>query len=61
MVKLPVVDEDGFPLQKRGVTEYPGLYFVGLPFLHTIKSGLLSGVGADAAHVVSAMSSNLAN
>jgi putative flavoprotein involved in K+ transport len=61
MVKLPVVDEDGFPLQKRGVTEYPGLYFVGLPFLHTIKSGLLSGVGDDAAHVVSAMSSNLAN
>jgi putative flavoprotein involved in K+ transport len=53
MVKLPVFDEDGYPVQKRGVTEYPGLYFVGLPFLSTIKSGLLFGVGEDAAHVVS--------
>jgi len=58
MVKLPVFDEDGYPVQKRGVTEYPGLYFVGLPFLHTGKSGLLSGVGDDAAHVASAIATN---
>ena len=58
MVKLPVFDEDGYPVQKRGVTEYPGLYFVGLPFLHTGKSGLLSGVGEDAAHVASAIAAN---
>jgi len=51
MVKLPAFDEDGYPLQKRGVTEFPGLYFIGLPFLHTGKSGLLAGVGDDAAHV----------
>ena len=55
MVKLPIFDVDGYPVQKRGVTEYPGLYFIGLPFLHTLKSGLLSGVGDDAAHVVSAI------
>jgi putative flavoprotein involved in K+ transport len=55
LVKLPVFDEDGYPLQKRGVTAYPGLYFIGLPFLHNIKSGLLSGVGDDAAHVASVM------
>jgi putative flavoprotein involved in K+ transport len=53
LVKLPVFDEDGYPVQKRGVTEYPGLYFIGLPFLHNIYSGTLSGVGHDAAHVVS--------
>lgn len=58
IVKLPVFDEDGYPQQKRGVTEYPGLYFVGLPFLHTGKSGLLLGVGDDAAHVVSAIASS---
>jgi putative flavoprotein involved in K+ transport len=58
MVKLSVFDEDGYPVQKRGVTEYPGLYFVGLPFLHTGKSGLLSGVGDDAAHVVSAIATS---
>ncbi|MFC1921659.1 flavin-containing monooxygenase [Chloroflexota bacterium] len=53
MVKLPIFDEDGYPLQKRGVTEYAGLYFIGLPFLHTATSGLLSGVSGDAAHVAS--------
>ena len=55
MVKLPIFDEDGYPLQKRGVTGSPGLYFIGLPFLHTLKSGLLSGVGDDAAYVASAI------
>jgi putative flavoprotein involved in K+ transport len=55
MVKLPTFDEDGYPVQKRGVTDFPGLYFIGLPFLHTMKSGLLVGVGDDAAHVVSAI------
>ena len=58
IVRLPVFDEDGYPQQKRGVTEYPGLYFVGLPFLHTGKSGLLLGVGDDAAHVVSVIASS---
>jgi putative flavoprotein involved in K+ transport len=50
-VRLPVLDEDGFPRQQRGVTEIPGLYFLGLPWLHTAKSGLLLGVGADAEYV----------
>jgi len=58
-VKLPIFDQDGFPVQKRGVTEYPGLYFVGLPFLHTFKSGLLAGVGDDAAHVAEQISSRM--
>ncbi|TFH35240.1 MAG: FAD-dependent oxidoreductase [Anaerolineales bacterium] len=58
IVKLPAFDEDGYPQQERGVTEYPGLYFVGLPFLHTGKSGLLLGVGDDAAHVTSAIASS---
>ncbi|MEJ2351265.1 MAG: hypothetical protein P8Y03_15880 [Anaerolineales bacterium] len=52
LVKLPAFDEDEYPLQKRGVTEFPWLHFIGLPFLHTSKSGLLHGVGDDAAHVV---------
>ena len=51
LVKLPVVDADGYPIQKRGVTAYPGLYFLGLPWLHSRRSGILFGVGDDAAHV----------
>jgi len=31
LVKLPVFGGDGYPIQRRGVTAYPGLYFVGLP------------------------------
>ena len=57
LVKVPVFDEDGYPVQKRGVSEYPGLCFVGLPFLHTSRSGLLAGVGDDAEHVASAIAS----
>jgi putative flavoprotein involved in K+ transport len=50
-VKLPIFDEYGYPVQQRGVTPQPGVYFLGLPWLHTIQSGLLAGVGEDAAHV----------
>lgn len=50
-VRFPVFDGDGFPVQKQGVTEIPGLYFVGLPWMTKYKSGLLAGVGEDAAHV----------
>jgi len=51
LVKFPVFDADGYPVQQRGATAQPGLYFVGLPWLHNKRSGLLSGVGADAGHV----------
>jgi putative flavoprotein involved in K+ transport len=50
-VKLPVLDGDGYPIQKRGVTAYPGLCFLGLPWLHNAKSGLIYGVGEDAAYL----------
>ena len=50
-VRLPVFDDDGYPIQKRGVTAYPGLYFLGLVWLYTAKSSLLAGVGDDAAHI----------
>lgn len=53
LVKLPVLDEAGYPIQQRGVTSSPGLYFLGLHWLHNIKSGLLYGVGDDAAYLAS--------
>lgn len=51
-VRIPVFDEYGYPLQQRGVTAFPGLYFLGLPWLYTGRSGLLAGVGEDAAALV---------
>lgn len=50
-VKLPVLDAFGYPAQQRGVTAFPGLYFLGMHLLHSRKSGTLLGVGEDAAYV----------
>jgi putative flavoprotein involved in K+ transport len=50
-VQLPVLDPQGYPIQRRGVTAVPGLYFLGLDWLHSAKSGLFAGIGEDAAHV----------
>jgi putative flavoprotein involved in K+ transport len=58
-IDLPIFDDLGFPLAKRGVTEVPGLAFVGLPWLHTRKSPLLLGVGEDAGHVAQVIASHL--
>jgi putative flavoprotein involved in K+ transport len=50
-VQLPVLDPQGYPVQRRGVTAIPGLYFLGLDWLHSAKSGLFAGIGEDAAHL----------
>lgn len=55
LVKLPIFDGDGYPIQKRGVTDYPGLFFVGLPWLYKQKSGHIFGVGEDADFIASAI------
>jgi putative flavoprotein involved in K+ transport len=47
------LDEDGYPEQTRGVVDSsPGLYFLGLPFLHSFSSMLILGAGRDAERVV---------
>jgi putative flavoprotein involved in K+ transport len=56
-VHLPVLDTWGYPTQQRGVTKSPGLYFLGMNMLHSPKSGILLGVGEDAAHVASEIAS----
>jgi putative flavoprotein involved in K+ transport len=42
-IKVPVFDSEKYPLANRGVTEYPGLYFVGLPWMPSQRSGFLIG------------------
>jgi putative flavoprotein involved in K+ transport len=51
LVKLPVLDSDGFPIQTSGVSDIPGLYFVGMPWMPSEKSGFLLGVGEAAEHI----------
>ena len=33
LVKLPVLDSDGYPTQQRGVNAYPGLFIVSMTLL----------------------------
>ena len=47
-VRCPVFDTNGRPVHRRGVTAVKGLYFLGLPRLHKVKSAFLWGVGDDA-------------
>jgi putative flavoprotein involved in K+ transport len=54
-LRAPVLDVQGRPLQHRGVSPAPGLYFLGLHWMHTIKSGLLSGVGSHAEYIADHM------
>ena len=48
---VPVFDQTGRVLHRRGVTEYPGLYFLGLTWQHTRGSALLGWVKDDAAFI----------
>jgi len=50
-IGLPVLDAAGEAVHRRGVSACPGLYFLGLPWLHTLKSSVLCGVGRDADHL----------
>jgi putative flavoprotein involved in K+ transport len=51
-VQAPWIDGAGQPLQKRGVGQVQGLYFLGLHWMHTLKCGTLLGIGDDAAYVI---------
>ena len=51
-INLNITNEKGHPIQKRGVTEYDGLYFMGLQWMHSSKSAQFVGVAEDAEFVV---------
>ncbi len=50
-VDIPVFDESGTLIHRRGVTNAPGLYFLGLQWLSRMESALINGVGYDAAYL----------
>ena len=47
-IELPVLDERGRPRHRRGVTEVPGLFFLGLSWQHTRGSALIGFIKDDA-------------
>jgi len=56
----PVFNGAGQPVHRRGVTAVPGVYFLGLPWLHTWGSGRFSGIARDAEYLTEAVSDALA-
>ena len=52
-VHAPAFDDRSVPLHERGVTRVPGLYVLGLRWMHMADSGLLRGVGRDASYLSS--------
>jgi putative flavoprotein involved in K+ transport len=55
-IDIPVFGADGQPVHERGVvTSEPGLYFVGLHFLHSMSSTMIHAAARDSEHVVNAV------
>jgi putative flavoprotein involved in K+ transport len=48
-IDVPVLDDNGEAVHHNGISEVPGLYFLGLQWLSKMNSSFLSGVGDDAA------------
>jgi putative flavoprotein involved in K+ transport len=51
LVQVPVFDDTGRLVHRRGVTDSAGLYFLGLSWQHTRGSALLGWVKDDAEHI----------
>jgi putative flavoprotein involved in K+ transport len=51
-IDLPIFEPDGEPRHQSGVAaDEPGLYFVGLHFLHSFSSTMIHGIARDAKRI----------
>jgi putative flavoprotein involved in K+ transport len=51
LLRMPALGDDGFPRQTNGVSPIAGLYFAGMPWMPSLKTGILAGVGENARHI----------
>jgi putative flavoprotein involved in K+ transport len=56
-LNLDVFDKNNQPIQEKGISKIPGLYFIGLRWLSKYKSFLLCGVSEDAEYLANQISS----
>jgi len=55
-IDLPIFEADGEPRHRSGIsTDEPGLYFVGLHFLHSFSSTMIHGIARDAKRIADAI------
>ncbi len=57
-IHIPGVVGGGHVIHRRGVTDVPGLYFLGLPWQHSRGSALLGFVHEDAAYLAGRITSH---
>jgi putative flavoprotein involved in K+ transport len=50
-IDAPIFGDDGQPAHRRGVSDSPGLYFLGLTWQYTRGSALIGFVAEDAEHI----------
>jgi putative flavoprotein involved in K+ transport len=60
-IDVPVFDQDGRVLHRRGATDYPGLFFLGLTWQYTRGSALLGWVKDDAEFIAGRIAANADN
>ena len=60
-VELPVFTPEGKPHHHHGVTDIPGLYFIGLPWQVNLSSGFIFGVRNDADMLASVIAARAAD
>ena len=51
-IRSPSIVPGRDPVHVRGVSSQPGLFFLGLRWLHTRRSNFIDGAGADAAYLM---------
>ena len=60
-IKNLELDQQGYPVNYRGVSSTKGMYFIGLPWMYTRGSATLGGVYKDAQYLIAIMQANLDN
>ncbi len=58
-IKVPnLLNKNGKPIHRRGITNTKGLYFLGLPWQYRRGSALLQGIGYDAKYLYEHLKKN---
>lgn len=60
-VDIPVFTPDGKPRHLEGITDIPGLYFIGLPWQVNLSSSFIFGVKNDADMLVQEIAARAMN
>ena len=56
---IPGIVGDGHVIHRPGITDIPGLYFLGLPWQHSRGSALLGFLREDAANLADRITSRV--